>query len=151
LGLHYTKKTRYNALIVLSLAILNVILNLIFIPAFRITGAAVTTVICWTLMAVLFYNYSQKFYYVNYEIRKIFMVIFTGCGLFLLSFLYLDLTLHLKLLIKILSVISFPFILLLLKFYEPIEIIRLRQAFKKWNNPLKWKQNILKMKMFSKK
>jgi O-antigen/teichoic acid export membrane protein len=151
LGLHYTKKTKYNAIIVFSLALLNILLNFIFIPVFKIIGAAVTTVICWILMAVLFYNFSQKFYKVNYEIKKIIMIIFTGCGLFLLSFLYFDLTLHIKLLIKILSVISFPFILFLMKFYEPIEIIRLKEAYKKWRNPLKWKQNILKMKMFSKK
>jgi len=151
LGLHYTKKTKYNALIVLSLAILNVILNFIFIPAFKIIGASVTTVICWMFMAVLFYIFSQKFYKVNYEIKKIIMIILTGCGLFLLSFLYFDLTLHIKLVIKILSVISFPFILFLMKFYEPIEIMRIREAFNKWRNPLKWRQNLLKMKMFFKK
>jgi len=88
---------------------------------------------------------------VDYEIKKIIMIILTGCGLFLISFLYSDLTLHIKLLIKILSVISFPFLLFLMRFYEPIELLRLKEAFIKWRNPLKWKQNISKMKMFSKK
>lgn len=151
LGLHYTKKTKYNALIVMSLAILNVILNFIFIPSLKIIGASVATVICWMFMAVLFYIFSQKFYKVDYEIKKIIMIILTGCGLFFISFLYSDLTLHIKLLIKVLSVISFPFLLFLMRFYEPIELLRLKEAFTKWRNPLKWKQNILKMKMFSKK
>ncbi len=151
LGLHYVKKTKYNAFIVLSIAILNIGLNFLLIPRYKIMGAAVTTVISWIFMIILFYYFSQREYHVDYEILKIIKIISLGIVLFVISTFFNDVSILARIALKVLIIVSFPLILYLTGFYEKIEIERLTQAWQKWNNPLKWKQNILKMKMFSKK
>lgn len=151
LGLHFVKKTKYNAFIVLSIAAINVGLNFLLIPKFNILGAAITTVISWMLMIILFYYFTQREYYVNYEIFKIVKLISLGIILFIISTFFNDINIILRISLKVLIIISFPWILFLAGFYEKIEIERITQAWLKWNNPLKWKQNLLKMKMFSKK
>jgi len=151
LGLHLVKKTKYNAFIVLSIAILNVGLNFLLIPRYKIMGAAITTVISWILMIILFYHFSQREYHVGYEIYKIIKLISLGIVLFLISTFFNDINIILSILLKVLIIISFPFVLYLTGFYEKIEIERIKQAWLKWNNPMKWKHNILKMKTFSKR
>jgi len=34
-----------------------------------------------------------------------------------------------------------------MKFYEPIEIKRIKQSWKKWRNPNNWKENMSKIKI----
>ena len=114
-------------------------------------GAAITTVISWILMIILFYHFSQREYHVNYEIFKIIKLISLGIILFIISTFFNDINITVRILLKVLIIVSFPWILYLAGFYEKIEIERITQAWLKWNNPLKWKQNMLKMKMFSKK
>ena len=151
LGLHYVKKTKYNAFIVLSIAFVNIGLNFLLIPRYKIMGAAITAAISWMLMAVLFYYFSQREYHVDYEILRIITLIGFGIILFIISTFFNDIKIIFRILLKILVIISFPWVLYLTGFYEKIEIERITQAWSKWNNPLKWKQNILKMKTFSKK
>jgi O-antigen/teichoic acid export membrane protein len=151
LGLHYVKKTKYNAFIVLSIAILNIGLNFLLIPRYKIMGAAITTVISWILMSIFFYYFAQREYHIRYEIFKIILLISIGIVLFIISTFFNDINLIFRILIKVLIIVAFPWILYLVGFYEKIEIERITQAWLKWRNPLRWKQNILKMKMFSKK
>jgi O-antigen/teichoic acid export membrane protein len=151
LGLHYVKKTKYNAFIVLSIAVLNIGLNFLLIPRYKIIGAAVTTVISWILMTILFYYFSQREYYIGYEILKIVKLISLGIILFIISTFFSDINIIFRILLKVIIIVAFPWILYLTGFYEKIEIERITQAWLKWRNPIKWRQNMLKMKMFSKK
>ncbi len=151
LGLDYVKKTKYNAYIVLCIAVLNVGLNFLLIPRYKIMGAAITAAISWMLMAVLFYYFSQREYHVDYEIPRILTLIGFGIILFIISTFFNDIKIIFRISIKVIIIATFPWILYLTGFYEKIEIERINQAWSKWSNPLKWKQNLLKMKMFSKK
>lgn len=144
LGLHFTKKTKYNAFIVLFAAILNFTLNLLLIPKFGIYGAAIATIISWIIMSTAFYKYSFKFYKVKYEIQKIVLLILIGAGLYMFSLLFIQFNFYIKILLKLLLIVSFPLILRIFNFYEKIELERLKGFFKKWKNSKFWKRNLLK-------
>lgn len=60
--LFYTEKTIYNAYAGILVAIVNVTLNIIFIPLLGIYGAALTSFISWLLLSVMFFFLSYKFY-----------------------------------------------------------------------------------------
>jgi len=129
LGLHFSKKTKYNAFIVLSAAILNFILNMILIPKFGIYGAAIATIVSWLIMSTAFYKFSFKFYKVKYELRNILLLISVGIGLYLLSLLFQDTAVYLRIILKSLLLITFPGILWVFKFYEKAEITILKEFF----------------------
>ncbi|MFO7888723.1 MAG: oligosaccharide flippase family protein [bacterium] len=147
LGFHYTKKTKYNAYIISFGAVVNIITNIFFIPLWGIYGAALATIISVILIDIIFYFVSQRYYYVPYEIGKIFKLIITGIGIFLVSLFFNNFSFYVRIVIKLLLTISFPFILYVWNFYEPIELKRLQGAWKKWRNPKKWKDNFHKIKI----
>ncbi|HAF31114.1 MAG TPA: hypothetical protein DCG75_18915 [Bacteroidales bacterium] len=140
LGLHFAKKTKYNATIVLFAAILNFGLNLILVPIYGIYGAAIATIISWIVMSTAFYKYSFKFYKIRYEISKIVILVAISAGLYMISLLFIHVNFYLKILLKIILIGSFPLILRLFGFYEIIEIERIRGFFKRWRNPKTWKK-----------
>ncbi|MBN2829754.1 MAG: flippase [Candidatus Cloacimonetes bacterium] len=138
LGLHYVKKTKYNAYIVLLSAFVNIVLNFLLIPKFGIYGASFTTLFSMILMSVIYHWEAQKHYPVRYEISKLVLQICLGTALFLISLTFFNLPMLPNLLLKLLLLCSYPFILYLLKFYEPVELDRMKGFWKKWKNPLTW-------------
>jgi O-antigen/teichoic acid export membrane protein len=55
----------------------NIILNIILIPPYNITGAAISTMLSYLIMFVVLYYLSQKVYHIPYDIfRSVFIVIF---------------------------------------------------------------------------
>jgi O-antigen/teichoic acid export membrane protein len=70
-GLLLAKKTKMIAIINIFGAVLNTILNYSFIPHFGIIGSASATVISGIIIFGLNYFFSQKNYYIPFNIRKI--------------------------------------------------------------------------------
>ena len=58
----YTGKTKYNAVIGVLVAILNVTLNLYLIPRFGIWGAGYSYLASWISLSILFFIFSRKAY-----------------------------------------------------------------------------------------
>lgn len=56
----YEGKTKYNALIGIIVAIINVGLNFILIPRFSIWGASYSYLVSWATLAILFFIFSNK-------------------------------------------------------------------------------------------
>jgi len=71
------------------------------------------------------------------------------CGMVLIVFglILSPYALWIRLTGKLLLILSFPFILYLWNFYEPIEIQTIKGAWRKWRNPLNWKKNRSKIKL----
>ena len=85
-------------------------------------GAALSAVITQFIYWYLNYYFSQKEYFIPYELRKIGLIFLVG-GVFSFSGLLLtDLHFLPRFIIKITCLVSFPFVLYLFNFYEPIEI-----------------------------
>ena len=117
-----------------------------FIPIWDITGAAVATLISQFIYWFACYYYSQKVFYVPYEIRKIIIMLATGAVLSFSSLLINGMDLLPRMAIKTLCLVSFPFILYLFKFYEPVELQAIRGFFTKWSKIRNLKSNLNSLK-----
>jgi O-antigen/teichoic acid export membrane protein len=141
-GLHVVKKSRIIGIIVVFSTILSVCLNLLLIPVWDIMGAAVATLLAQFVFWLITYYYSQKAFYVPYEIRKIFTLVFVGAILSSSCLLLNKMEIIPRLLIKTGLLVSFPFILYLLKFYEAVELQAIRGFTSKWSNLKNLKDNL---------
>ncbi|MFN8287617.1 MAG: polysaccharide biosynthesis C-terminal domain-containing protein [Chitinophagales bacterium] len=78
-----TDRTLLGAFVSLSGAALTVILNLLFIPTYGYMASAWATLACYGSMALASYALGQKYYPVNYDLKKIGGFIALGIGLWL--------------------------------------------------------------------
>ncbi len=146
LGQYLTKNTKNIAITTIVAAILNVILNIIFIPKMGYIAAAYTTLLSYFILFIVSYILSNRYYRVPFEIYKIIQVFIVG--IFLYSAVQLFRNEHelIFILIKSFSIIAFPFVLYFWKFYENQEINAITGFIKKWIDVTKWKDNLTKRK-----
>lgn len=78
-------KTRYGAAISLIGATITIVLNFILIPRVGYMGSAITTLICYATMVVISYFLGQKYFPVNYPIKRIFTYLLTALSIYLIS------------------------------------------------------------------
>jgi O-antigen/teichoic acid export membrane protein len=145
-GLHIAKKTNIIGIIVVADLIISIGLNILLIPFWDITGAAIATLLSQFLYWYACYYFSQKVFYVPYEIRKIVLLLVAGAALSFSALLINRLDLLPRLLLKTACVISFPFILYLFDFYEPVELQAIKGFIKKWSKPRNLSANLKSLK-----
>jgi O-antigen/teichoic acid export membrane protein len=145
-GLHIAKKTSIIGFIVVFSTVLSLALNLLLIPLWSITGAAIATLISQFVYWYACYYYSQKVFYVPYEIKKITVILITGAALSFSSLLINGMDLLPRLVIKTVCLLSFPFILYFLKFYEPVELQAISGFISKWSKIKNFKRNLNSLK-----
>ncbi len=145
-GLNITKKTRVIATLIISAAVLNIVLNLLFIPAWKFTGAAIATTLSQLIFFILAYRFAQRHYPVPYEIKKVALMIITGICLYVIGLLFSPWPLFPRLAAKLILIGLFPLILYWFGFYERIELERLGQFWTNWRNPGHWGKNLRKLK-----
>jgi O-antigen/teichoic acid export membrane protein len=145
-GLHFAKKTRIIGLIVVLSTVLSLVFNIIFIPIWGITGAAVATLLSQFIYWIACYYFSQKAFFIPYEIRKITIMFFCGAVLSFSSLIINGMDLIPRMFIKTACLISFPFILYLFNFYEPIELQSIRGFINKWSKIKNLKTNLNSLK-----
>ncbi len=144
IGLIITKKTGTIAITMIIATVLNILLNIALIPFLNIYGAALSTVISQFFFFVVIYRYSQKQYPIPYEIRRIAVMIIVFVLLAGISLLCSNLSLALRLPVKLILISSFPVILLYMNYYEDIETTRIRQLWHKMKKPSEWMNLISK-------
>lgn len=87
-GVFIKEKTKVLYKITLSGAAITVVSNILLIPWLGMYGAAVATLLSYTVMALLLGNYSRRVMYVPYRLPESFtLVLFLGGIVFLESFL----------------------------------------------------------------
>ena len=145
-GLQIIKKTTVIGTTILFVSLLNMGLNIILIPHLSIHGASISTLLSQIIYFIIIYRSAQKHYFIPYELKKIFILIGVVCLYFVLSLLLNNCNPLIRISLKALLLIAFPFILNIFKFYETVEIISIKGAWNKWKNPGKWKENIAKIK-----
>jgi len=134
IGLTIKKRTWIIGIIVILSSIINILLNIMLIPRFNIYGAASATIFTNIFYWLACYYFSQKAFFIPYELSKIFLILITGTLLSLSGLLISEMELFPRLILKILILISFPFILYILKFYEPAEMKSIKGFIIKWSN-----------------
>ena len=148
-GLHIAKKTKIIGIIVVFSTILSLALNFLLIPIWDITGAAIATLLTQFIYWYACYYYSQKVFFVPYEIRKIVVMVITGAALSFSSLLINGMDLLPRMIIKTLCLVSFPFILYLFNFYEPVELQVIRGFISKWSKIKDLRNNLNSLKGIS--
>jgi len=132
LGLYLKNKTKYIAYNTILAAVLNIGLNFLLIPKYKMMGAALATVISFVVLYFVTYFVANRFYKIPYENMKLLKMLVLAIILFFFSTLTADFNILPRILIKIAIIIAFPLILYPMNFYEPIEILRMKQSWKKW-------------------
>jgi O-antigen/teichoic acid export membrane protein len=145
-GLHIAKKTKIIGIIVVLSTIMSLVLNIFLIPVWDIAGAAVATLITQFIYWFACYYYSQKAFFVPYEIGKIILLLSTGAALSFSCLLINGMDLLPRLLIKTACLASFPFILYLFNFYEPVELQAIRGFIGKWSRLRDLRNNLNSLK-----
>jgi len=96
----------------------NIVLNLILIPKYSITGAAIATMASYIIMFISIYFYSQKIYRINYEWGSIILITIITFILYFINIFISDkvqIGYFVLLLIKAISVIILAFSIYLQK------------------------------------
>ncbi|MCK4797953.1 MAG: oligosaccharide flippase family protein [Spirochaetes bacterium] len=121
-GIILKRKTKMTLLYTLIGAISNILLNLILIPIFKTHGAALATCLTFLIMIILSYVINQKYLPVKYEFLRIIKIFFIICIIFFLGY-YINITnILLSILFKVILIIIFPFLLLIIRFFDKEEI-----------------------------
>lgn len=145
-GLHFAKKTRIIGFIVVLSTALGLTFNILLIPIWGITGAALATLMTQVTFWAACYFFAQKVYFIPYEMRKVFTILIIGGLLSCCSLPLNSLDLLPRILIKTSCLISFPFILYLFKFYEPIELQAIKGFVSKWSKIGNLRSNLNSLK-----
>ena len=135
MGLHISKKMWYLTILTTFILSLNIILNLYLIPIAGTMGAAIATLISQMLYFVIGYRISQKEYFIPFEWGKIAVMPILASVLIYAGILTNSIDVWIRIPLKFTFILLFPVILYLGKFYEEIELNRLKGAFIKWKNP----------------
>ena len=129
---YVTKKTNFILITYTSSLIIKIILDLILIPPFGIYGAAIANYIGFFSLVGLLYVFSRKEYFIKFEWLKIFSM--TLCAVIIIfPFFYFDTgTRLMQIILKLIAVLIYPFLLYMLKFYEPVEKLMIRGFINKY-------------------
>lgn len=76
-----TDRTLLGAFVSISGALLTIALNIVWIPQFGYIGSAWATLVCYGSMAIVSYLLGQKYYPVNYDVKRVLGYIALGVGL----------------------------------------------------------------------
>jgi len=136
IGLSIVKRTGIIAITMIIATIINICINIILIPKLNIYGAALSAVISQLFFFVVIYIFSQKFYHVPYELKRILIMTAVFIVLGGLAILTSGLWIVVRIPVKLLIICSFPFLLYIFKFFERVEITRIKDILRKLRNPV---------------
>ncbi len=158
-GITLKRRTIYAPAVIFAALGFNITLNFILIPRYGVWGATVSTVASYFVYCALRFWASNLFIKIQYEWRRVFTVLIVGASLigafYLIDYLRGDIgrykfddparrtMLFVSLGAKALLAISFPLILLALRFYDEKERRRLSEIWQKISFALrhrKWPQ-----------
>jgi O-antigen/teichoic acid export membrane protein len=131
-GIHLEEKTIYLPLLTGCGALLNAGLNFALIPWLGMLGAAWATALAYAAMMVWGYFLAQKIYPVAYEWRRLIKVAALTLALFLV-----DKSLGLNIWLRACLLLSFPFLLWLIGFFEQSELQRAKNWLQRFRSSQK--------------
>ena len=144
-GLHIRRQTGNIAIITITMALLNLGLNILLIPRFKGVGASVATLIVQFLFFVIVLIVAQKRYHIPYEIRRIVIIAINIVVLFIISKLFSGFSMPVKLILNFILILVYPLTLFLAGFYEDREFAGILGFIRKWKNPARWKDELVKL------
>jgi O-antigen/teichoic acid export membrane protein len=129
-GILMKKATKYMAYTNVANGILNLALNFLLIPPFNIWGAAIATLICFIFKAAMTFYFSNRFYKIEMEWRRLIILFGTAFAIFFLGYNIETSSLWMDVIIKSGIGLSFPILLYIFRFFDAEEIKRLKFIIK---------------------
>jgi O-antigen/teichoic acid export membrane protein len=145
IGLTITRRTGIIGIVIFFIALINLGLNILLIPRYKIMGAALSTLASQVLYFILINSLARRQYKIPYEYWKLAVMVGLAAVLITVAWFINPLNPILRIIIKLILFGSFPFILYMIGFYEKIELKRLAGAWDKWKKPSRWIENITEM------
>lgn len=128
-GLIVAKNVYAQPIILLVSAVLNIVLNVVFIPNLGMIGSAVATLISYSLVAAATYYFAQKFYPIPIEWKRIAKIAVAAAATFYVGILVPKEALWVSILSKGMLIAVFFYILYIVGFFQQKEIDKLRFMF----------------------
>ncbi len=116
------KETKVVAYSTMVGALMNLLLNIVFIPIWGIMGAAVATIASYLLILLTTYFPQQKIYPVNWDWRRAGQLTVVTAVLFLTGFFFPESNLFVTLAGKLVLFGLFPILLYVIRFFQPGEL-----------------------------
>jgi O-antigen/teichoic acid export membrane protein len=132
MSFYHSKKTSIVLLVLLVSLILNVMLNFLLIPHFKMYGAAFATFISFAGSVLLIYKFSKKYYFIKWENYKLFISMLLAVIIVIPFYMFKIESTILSIALSLIAIIVFPFILYPLRFYEEIELLTIKKFFLKY-------------------
>jgi len=130
IGILMKKATKYIAYINVANGILNLILNVILIRQFGIWGAAFATLICFVFKASLTFYFSNRFYRILIEWRRL-IILFGGAFALYFSGSLIDTgSLWIDIAAKVAVGLSYPVLLYLMRMFDSSELAKLKEILR---------------------
>ncbi len=83
-------QTKYGAFISVAGAVITIVINVIFVPAYSYMACAWATLAAYGGMMILSYFWGQKYFPINYNVRAMTVYAALSLGLYLVSLTYAD-------------------------------------------------------------
>ena len=128
-GIYVKKKTGWLGLIGVLCSCSNIALNFILIPRYGVMGAAWATALSFLLMSTLTYTFSQRVFPIPYALFRTVSCIAAAAGVYLLSTFVRVSPVALSVSLKLSMLMVFGALILLLGFFDGVEIEKLRQTW----------------------
>lgn len=122
LGMYMTKNTKHIATTTIIASILNIVLNIIFIPKYGIIAAAYSTLFSFAFLYIITYRISNSYFKIRYENKKIGLILTISVILYIITLFFNNYDFFIVLILKLIIVISFPFILYFFNYFDNSEI-----------------------------
>ena len=117
-GIGIKKKTKWIPLITGIGAIANLGLNYLLIPLYGMVGAAIATLLSYSLLPIGSYLVSRRYYVVSYEWSRVIKILVVA------SLIYVGCYFSPTVFIKVPILLTYPILLYLFKFYHPDELTK---------------------------
>jgi O-antigen/teichoic acid export membrane protein len=118
-------KTLYGAFISFIGAVITIVVNLITIPFFGFIGSAWATFACYASMMVISYFWGQKYFPVNYNIKKFCIYIGSALLIYFASLLFGELNLYVRMGINVALFFGFVLIAFWVEKVSVREVVRM--------------------------
>jgi O-antigen/teichoic acid export membrane protein len=123
IGVGRARRTQFNWVITGAAALVNVGLNLLLVPRYGMFGSAAATAVAFAVLFLGMTWYAQRVFPVPYQWRRV----LTAAGV-AIALTVLGKLLDVPLAVALALAVSYPLVLLPLRFYLPAELARLRRG-----------------------
>ncbi len=110
-----TDQTKFGAYISIFGAVITMILNYLLIPVFGYIGAAWATFACYFSMMIVSYFLGQKYYHVNYNLKRIIGYLTLACAIYFITLFIHPETIYFRLIINTLLLAVYILIIILVE------------------------------------